>query len=219
MTKLAIFNLDNTLINGDSEIIWWDFLADQGVVERHAFEKFRARWLQENNNGKKFARPFIEFIPKSLALLEKTEVLEIRKQYIEEKIKPIILPKALKLLTNHRLCEDELLLMTSTNNFIAKPIADLLQIKSLIATEVEETHERYTGKIIGLPCFQTGKIQRLLSWLRTHSCSLEGGYFYSASYHDLPLLELVTHPVIVDPQPSLRTIAQARDWSIINLRT
>jgi HAD superfamily hydrolase (TIGR01490 family) len=141
-----------------------------------------------------------------------------RQQYIEEKITPILLPRAHALLDSHRQQDDTLVIITATNRFITGPIAALYGIDHLLATEPEISNARYTGKITGVPCFQEGKVARLQGWLAEHGETLEDSWFYSDSHNDLPLLGKVTRPVAVDPDEILRHHADAHAWPVISLR-
>jgi HAD superfamily hydrolase (TIGR01490 family) len=138
--------------------------------------------------------------------------------YMRDCIEPIMLPKALELLAKHRDAGDKLVIITATNRFVTGPIAQRLGVETLIATECEMVDGRYTGRSTDVPCFREGKVTRLNRWLDETGHSLEGSYFYSDSMNDLPLLEQVTHPIAVDPDPNLRAEAQKRGWPVISLR-
>jgi len=141
-----------------------------------------------------------------------------RRQYIEEKITPILLPRAHALLDRHRQQDDTLVIITATNRFITGPIATLYGIDHLLATEPETSNDHYTGKITGVPCFQEGKVTWLENWLAEHGQTLQDSWFYSDSHNDLPLLGKVAHPVAVDPDEILRQHALKHDWPVISLR-
>ena len=121
-------------------------------------------------------------------------------------------------IAQHQQQGDTLLIITATNSFITTPIAEKLGIQNLIATEPEIVDGIYTGKVTGTPSYQQGKVERLMDWLNKHSQPLEGSYFYSDSHNDLPLLNLVDHPIAVDPDPKLQAIAQQKDWKILSFR-
>ena len=148
----------------------------------------------------------------------RTQLEDWREQYLATKIEPIVLPKARDLLERHRARGDELIIITATNRFITEPIARRLGVVHLIATEAEMVAGEYTGNVAGTPCFQAGKVTRLLAWLQQHRQSLEHSWFYSDSHNDLPLLERVDHPVAVDPDDRLRAHAAQQDWPVISLR-
>ncbi len=146
------------------------------------------------------------------------EMLAWREQFIAEKIQPILLPRAVDLLERHRTAGDTLLIVTATNRFITAPIAERLGVPHLLATEPEFTEGRYTGRPVGIPCFQHGKVQRLDQWLAETGHDLAESWFYSDSHNDLPLLGRVTYPVAVDPDATLAQHARERGWPIISLR-
>ena len=146
------------------------------------------------------------------------DLLAWRADYLQQKILPIILPKGLELIEQHRQQGDTLLIITATNSFLTTPIAELLKIDNLIATDPEMLDGRYTGKVFGVPSFQHGKVERLQHWLDEHQQDLAGSYFYSDSHNDLPLLEQVDTPIAVDPDDKLAEVARQRDWKILSLR-
>jgi HAD superfamily hydrolase (TIGR01490 family) len=133
-------------------------------------------------------------------------------------IEPLILPKAEALIEHHRQQGHTLLIITATNLFVTGPIAKRLGIDNILATEGEIKEGRYTGKMQGIPCFQAGKISRLDDWLSERDEDTAGAYFYSDSHNDLPLLEQVDKPIVVDPDDTLRATAEDRNWEIISLR-
>lgn len=137
---------------------------------------------------------------------------------MQEKIEPIILPKAIALLEKHRSAGDTLLIITATNSFITTPIAERLAVKNLLATEIEFSDGHYTGRPLGTPCFQKGKVKKLHDWLAATGQNLSDSWFYTDSHNDLPLLAEVTHPVAVDPDETLAQYATERGWPIISLR-
>ncbi|MDO7666938.1 MAG: HAD-IB family hydrolase, partial [Pseudomonadota bacterium] len=162
---------------------------------------------------------FLAFQLKPLADNNPADLERWRTQYLVEKIDPIILPAAQKLISHHRQRGDTLLIITATNSFITTPIAQKLGIPHLIATEAEMLNGHYTGKVAGTPSYQHGKVQRLQEWLHTQNQTLTGSYFYSDSHNDLPLLNMVDHPIAVDSDPKLLAVAQQQGWQTISLRT
>ena len=138
--------------------------------------------------------------------------------YMRDCIEPIVLPQAIELLKKHRDAGDKLVIITATNRFVTAPIAERLGVETLIATECEMIDGRYSGRSTDVPCFREGKVTRLSRWLEETGYSLDDSYFYSDSMNDLPLLEAVTHPVAVDPDPNLRAEAEKRGWPVISLR-
>jgi HAD superfamily hydrolase (TIGR01490 family) len=216
--SLAIFDLDETLLAGDSDYLWGKFLVDEGIVDREHYERENERFFRQYKEGCLNILEWLEFQLRPLAEHDPDTMHALRARYLKEWIEPIILPKARELVESHRARGHELLIITATNSFITRPIADLLGIASLLACEVECVDGRYTGKIVGIPSFREGKVLRLKAWLESSGRDLTESWFYSDSHNDLPLLELVTHPVAVDPDPNLSRIAAERGWPIISLR-
>ncbi len=216
--SLAIFDLDNTLLGGDSDYLWGQFLIEQGKVDGAIYERENQRFYDEYRAGTLDIQEFLVFMLRPLAAHPLAELLTWRAQFIEEKIRPILLPKALALLEQHRTAGDTLLIITATNCFITAPIAELLGVPHLLATEVEFIAGRYTGRPRGIPCFQHGKVERLDAWLAATGHDLADSWFYSDSHNDLPLLNRVTYPVAVDPDVALAQHAQERGWPLISLR-
>lgn len=216
---LAIFDLDNTLLGGDSDYLWGEFLVEHALVDVEAYEQANHDFYQQYLAGTMDIFEFSTFQFKPLADNSMTDLLHWREQYLAEKIAPIVLPAARALIKHHQQQGDTLLIITATNQFITRPIADTLGIEHLIATMAEMIGGVYTGKVAGTPSYQGGKVTRLTSWLKENNKTLEGSYFYSDSHNDLPLLELVTHPVVVDADDTLRTIAKQRNWKILSLRS
>ncbi len=216
--KLAIFDLDNTLIAGDSDCLWGEFLSEQGYVDSEAYQAGHEEFYQEYLNGVMDIHAFLEFQLKVLADNDRKQLEEWRKNYIEEKIKPIMLPKAIELINEHRQKKHELLIVTATNRFITEPIANEFKIDNLIACEPELIDGQYTGKVIGTPSYAAGKVIRLNDWLKNHEQKLEESWFYSDSHNDIPLLQEVDHAIAVDADDALRTEAEKRNWPVISLR-
>ncbi len=216
--SLAIFDLDNTLIGGDSDYLWGQFLAERGLVDGERHEQENQRFYDEYRAGTLDIHAFLAFMLKPLAEHPLADLLAWRAQFIEEKIGPILLPKATALLDRHRIAGDTLLIITATNRFITAPIAERLAVAHLLATEAEFSDGRYTGRSVGIPCFQQGKVARLSEWLAETGHDLTGSWFYSDSHNDLPLLNQVDHPVAVDPDEALASHAVERGWPMISLR-
>ena len=215
---IALFDLDNTLIAGDSDYLWGCFLVEQGIVDGASYERENRRFYDLYKVGKLDIYEFLDFQLRPLAANELDTLHHWRAQYIEEKIVPILLPKAHDLLNRHRDQGDTLVIITATNRFITAPIASLYGIDHLLATEPELRSGRYTGGITGIPCFQDGKVQQLSGWLQKHRQTLEDSWFYSDSHNDLPLLNKVINPVAVDPDEILEQHASEHGWPVISLR-
>ena len=216
--ELAIFDLDNTLLNGDSDYLWGRFLASKGIVDGDFYERENQRFYDEYEAGTLDIFEFLRFSLQPLADNDLDAMLALRQQFIETEIDPIILPKARKLLQQHRDQGHVLLIITATNHFVTQPIAEKLGVDDLIATDPEFKNGRYTGEVNGIPSFKEGKVERLKQWLNKNGYNLASSWFYSDSHNDLPLLEMVTHPFAVDADETLQQHAEFKDWPIISLR-
>ncbi|WP_396588306.1 HAD family hydrolase [Bermanella sp. R86510] len=215
---LAIFDLDNTLIAGDSDHGWGEFLVEQGIVDQHLYQEKNDYYFQQYQQGKLDILDYLQFSLQPLTQHDLATLHKLRDQFVAEKIIPIITQKSRELLAKHRQAGDYLLIITATNLFVTEPIAKELGVDDIIATEPEFIDGAYTGKVAGIPSFQDGKVKRLTEWLAQNELSLQGSYFYSDSQNDLPLLKQVDYPVAVDADPTLLQYAQDHDWPIISLR-
>lgn len=215
---LAIFDLDNTLLNGDSDYLWGEFLAENNHVDGASYRQTNQHFYDQYLAGTMDIFEFLAFQLKPLADNTLADLHRWRDRYLTEKIDPIILPAARDLIAKHQQQGDTLLIISATNSFITAPIAAKFGIAHLIATEPELIDGHYTGKVTGTPSYQQGKVERLQAWLTSQHQTLEDSYFYSDSHNDLPLLNLVEHPIAVDPDLKLGTIAQQQGWEIISLR-
>ncbi len=217
--SLAIFDLDNTLIAGDSDYLWGRFLVEQGVVDRAFYERENQRFYDEYRAGTLDIHEFLRFSLAPLARLPRARLEALRDQFMREEAAQLWLPAARHLVESHRRAGRLPLVITATNRFVTEPIVRGYGIDELLATEpaVEESGE-FSGEVAGVPCFQEGKVTRLLAWLEENGRDLEGSWFYSDSHNDLPLLERVSHPVAVDPDPQLEAEARSRGWPVISLR-
>lgn len=217
--SLAIFDLDNTLLAGDSDYLWGQFLVEQGVVDQRSYEAANARFYEDYRSGTLDITEFLEFALQPLAVNEPADLRRWRQDFIGSKIRPITLPAARRLLDRHRMAGDVVVIITATNRFITEPIADLYGVEHLIATAPEEREGRYTGRFVGVPCYREGKVTRLERWIEENEVDPEGCWFYSDSHNDLPLLSRVARPVAVDPDPTLESYAQDHGWPRISLRS
>ncbi|MEE1921672.1 HAD family hydrolase [Pseudomonas sp. 148P] len=216
--RLALFDLDNTLLGGDSDHAWGDYLCARGILDPVEYQNRNDAFYQDYLAGKLDLQAYLNFSLEILATTEMAQLDEWHGDFMRDCVEPIILPKALALLKKHRDAGDKLVIITATNRFITGPIAKRLEVETLLATECELVDGRYTGRSIDVPCFREGKVTRLKRWLEENGLNLEGSYFYSDSMNDLPLLEQVDNPVAVDPDPNLRAEAEKRGWPVISLR-
>ncbi len=215
---LAIFDLDNTLLAGDSDHAWGEFLCDRGYVDVDRYRARNDQFYADYLAGKLDVVAYQNFCQEILGRTDNATLADWHAQFMRDHIEPIILPKGEALIAEHRKAGDFIMMITATNSFITGPIAKRLGMDHLIATECGMDHGRYTGQLTGVPSFQGGKIIRLEHWLSEHQASLDGSHFYSDSHNDLPLLEKVSRPVAVDPDDRLRSIALERGWDVISLR-
>lgn len=216
--KLAIFDLDNTLIGGDSDYLWGQFLCEHGYLDKDSHSHRHRQYYEDYKAGNLDIREFLEFQLQPLAGVDPATLEQRRAQYLEEKIRPIVLDKAQQLVESHRDKGHCLVIITATNEFITRPIATMLGIEHLIASNAEQVNGYYTGKPAGIPSYAAGKVKRLRSWLEEQKTEPDETWFYSDSHNDLPLLELVDHPVAVDPDAILKQTAVEKNWPIISLR-
>lgn len=216
--SLTIFDLDNTLLRGDSDYAWGEFLVEQGAVDAERFAYENERYYKAYVEGTLDIYEFLEQHQlRPLARHDRGTLERWRREFIERKIRPLITPAARALVEKHRARGDTLLVITATNRFLTAPITAEFGIAHLIATDPEERDDRFTGKVAGVPCYREGKVLRLRDWLADNNLNLEGSWFYSDSHNDLPLLNLVDHPVAVNPDEILLRYAHARGWSVLNL--
>jgi HAD superfamily hydrolase (TIGR01490 family) len=216
--SLAIFDLDNTLLRGDSDHAWGRFLIENHVVDGEEYERENDRYYAEYQAGTLDIMEFLAFALKPLAAHNRATLDRWHQQYMQTMVAPMITPAARALVDKHRAQGDTLLIITATNRFVTAPIARAFGIPHLIATEPEERDGHFTGKVAGTPCYREGKVTRLNSWMKEQGQNLRGSWFYSDSHNDLPLLSIVDHPVAVNPDDILRREALARGWTILPLR-
>lgn len=216
--KLILFDLDNTLLAGDSDFEWAQFLIEKGVLDREVYEARNQDFYDQYKAGTLDIHEFLDFQLKPLSRHPRAVLDAWHHEFMARKIKPIIRDSARALVEQHR--EDLRVVITATNSFVTVPIAREFGIEHLIATEPEQRDGEFTGSVSGTPCFREGKIGRLEDWLaqqgRTMG-SFEESWFYSDSLNDLPLLSRVTRPVAVDPDATLRAHAERHGWPVISL--
>ena len=215
---LAIFDLDNTLLRGDSDHAWGEFLVEQGAVDGERYKKDNDRYYTAYTEGTLDIFEFLEQHQlRPLAQYDRQQLDAWREQFMQSKILPLITPPARALVEKHRAQGDTLLIITATNRFITAPIAQEFGIDHLIATEPEELNGRFTGKVAGTPSYREGKVERLNTWLLKHGGSLDDSWFYSDSHNDLPLMSIVAHPVAVNADRVLAQHARQHGWPLIQL--
>ncbi len=215
---LALFDLDNTLLADDSDYLWGDFLVKKGLVDKTQYDEANQQFYDEYKQGTLDILAFLNFSLKPLTLYPRQKLDELHREFMQQYIQPIMTEKGQKKIQQHRNNGDFTVIITATNSFVTAPIAKAFQVDDLIATEPEIVNNEYTGNVAGTPCFQQGKITRLQQWLKNTTHNLENSTFYSDSHNDLSLLEQVTHPVAVDPDEQLETIARQRNWKICSFR-
>ncbi|OUR83296.1 phosphoserine phosphatase [Cycloclasticus sp. 46_120_T64] len=216
--SLTIFDLDNTLISDDSDHLWGQFLVEQKLVDGDDYARANSQFYDDYCQGKLDIDEYLKFALSFLAEHPLEKLQQWRQQFIDEKIRPLVLPAALQLVEKHRQRGDQLIVITATNRFVTEPIVELFGIPHMLATEPELQNGLYTGRYIEEPCYQHGKVTRLNTWLNENQQNLTDSCFYSDSHNDIPLLERVSQPVAVDPDSQLRQHANDKGWSIISLR-
>jgi HAD superfamily hydrolase (TIGR01490 family) len=219
--KLALFDLDNTLLAGDSDYEWGQFLVDRGVLARDEYEAQNARYFEQYKAGTLDIHEYLGFALRPLAVHTPQELTGWHADFMHTRILPMITPRARDLVARHRDAGELCAIVTATNSFVTAPIAREFGVPHLIATEPETAAGRFTGRLAGTPCFREGKIRRVDEWLAGLGHRLgefEDSTFYSDSHNDLPLLERVRRPVAVDPDAALAAEAARRGWPVISLR-
>ncbi len=216
--NLAIFDLDNTLIAGDSDHAWGEFLVEQKLVDQQWYKAQNDQFYADYCAGKLNIIAYSEFVFSFLAQHDLAYLQQLHQQFMREVIQPLMLPKAQALIEKHRATDDELLIITATNRFITQPIGEAFGIPQVLATEPEQINGRYSGKVLGVPCYKEGKITRYQAWLAEQNKHFKKVFFYSDSHNDLPLLSIVDEPIVVDPDPKLLAYAREKGWQIMSLR-
>jgi HAD superfamily hydrolase (TIGR01490 family) len=219
--RLTLFDLDNTLLAGDSDYEWGQFLVDRGVLDREEYEAQNRAYYDQYAAGTLDIHEYLGFALRPLADHDADDLERWHDEFMHARILPMITPQARALVLAHLEAEDLCAIVTATNSFVTWPIAREFGVPHLVATEPESAGGRFTGRVAGTPCFREGKIRRVHDWLAGLGHSLADfaeSAFYSDSHNDLPLLQQVTRPVAVDPDESLAAEAGRRGWPIISLR-
>ena len=219
--NLALFDLDNTLLNGDSDFEWAQFLIEQGVLDRELFEAKNLAFYEQYKAGTLDIHEFLDFQLKPLSRHARKVLDGWHGEFMRCKVRGMIGHAARELVARHRAAGDVCVIITATNSFVTAPIAREFGVEHLIATEPEQRDGEFTGRVADVPCFREGKITRLESWMAQHGWGWESfanSWFYSDSLNDLPLLGKVKIPVAVDPDATLRAHAERNGWRIMTLR-
>jgi len=221
--NLALFDLDNTLLAGDSDFEWAQFLISKGVVDREVQEAKNIEFYEHYKAGTLDIYEFLAFQLAPLARHGRAQLDAWHKEYVEHHIRPIMTVKARTLVLEHLAAGDLCAIVTATNSFVTGPIAREFGIGHLIGTipAVDVASGAFTGQPTGTPSFQAGKITRVETWLESLGLwwgSFANSYFYSDSHNDLPLMQKVKTPIAVDPDDKLRAHASAQGWTILSLR-
>lgn len=215
---LAIFDLDETLISGDSDHEWGAFICGKGLAPRAAYEAENDRYFRDYKAGHLDIVAYLRFVLAPLKGMDAGQLKPLQDEFVRERIAPMLLPKAQALLEKHRSQGDSLLIISATNRIITEPIAKRLGVAELIASDVEWKDGRLTGEPLGTPAYREGKVVKLEAWLHEKGLDLKGSSFYSDSRNDLPLLEKVSRPVAVDADEVLSRAARERGWQQLSLR-
>ena len=215
--NLALFDLDNTLLLGDSDYSWGEFLVAEGLVDAETYFQKNRDFHEDYKAGQLDMNAFFAFSLQPLIDHGLETLSALRPKFLRSVVQPMIAPGAAALLASHQ--QDTRGIITATSHFITQPIAQWFGVDHLIATDPEIVDGCATGRIAGTPCYQAGKITKLKAWLQASGLSYEHSWFYSDSINDLPLLEWADHPHVVHPDDSLRAIATARGWPVISLES
>lgn len=219
--RLALFDLDNTLLAGDSDFEWAQFLIEQGVLDQEVYEARNQAFYDQYKAGTLDIHEFLDFQLKPLARHARSQLNAWHREFMQHKILPIVTVKGRELVNQYLREADLVAIVTATNSFVTRPIAQEFGVEHLIATEPEQVNGEFTGGVSGTPSFREGKIARLDAWLASrgiHWSDVTESRFYSDSLNDLPLLQRVSHPVAVDPDPTLKAHAEQHGWPVISLR-
>lgn len=218
--QLALFDLDHTLLSGDSDYEWTQYLVSKGIVDRTTHEARNAEFYEQYKTGIMDIHEFLDFQLRPLADHTRADLEAWHADFMEAQIRPRLSQKARELVRKHLDAGDICAMVTATNSFVTGPIARELGIPHLIATIPAQEDGRFTGKPRGLPSFREGKIARVDAWLESMGLwwnNFQRSWFYSDSHNDLPLLLRVTDPVVVDPDATLRAHAEKAGWPILSI--
>ena len=222
MKKVALFDLDYTLIPMDSDYQWGEFTLALGWCDGEDFKRRNAQYYEDYKAGTLDIHDYVRFATRAMRAQGAEKSAQAHARYMQTIIDTAIQPKALALVQAHQAAGDEVVIVTATNEFVTRPIATAFGVKELIAIELaRDAQGEFTGEIAGTPSFREGKVTRVQAWLAARQLywhSVET-VFYSDSINDLALLEKVNHPVATNPDAALRAIATERQWRILELFT
>jgi HAD superfamily hydrolase (TIGR01490 family) len=219
--NLALFDLDNTLLAGDSDYNWSLFLISEGLLDAKTHHDRNEQFYADYKVGQLNIVEFLKFQLKPLSEHPKKFLDELHKKYMQKVIRPMMTVKAQNLVDKHKAAGDLCVVITATNSFVTKPIATAYGIEHLIGSDPEMVNGEYTGGVRGVPTYKEGKVTRINQWLAERGKKLsdfEISYFYSDSHNDLPLMKLVTNPVAVDADETLKKVAEEKSWPQMTLR-
>jgi HAD superfamily hydrolase (TIGR01490 family) len=219
--KLALFDLDGTLIPQDSDHAFGEFIVTMGWADAHTFRQRNDGFYRDYVDGCLDIAAYVEFATAPWRDRSPADLQRVTQRFLTLIVQPMLAPAATSLVKRHQQAGDLVAIVTATNDFVTRPIAGLLGVEELIATDLaRDASGRVTGQIAGVPAFREGKVTRVNDWLATrglHLDAFESSTFYSDSTNDLPLLERVSHPVATNPGPALERIAQERGWPVLKL--
>lgn len=213
---LAIFDLDETLIDGDCASLWSAYMAKLGWVDGESFVKRDSELMALYSQGLLAMEDYMSFSLSPLVGRTAEEVAHEVGPFVEDVVEPLIFSDACKCLAQHRAAGDRLLVISASGVHLVAPIAERLGVNEVLAIDLEEQHGCYSGNTQGILTYREGKVKRLQSWLIEQGESLDGAYFYSDSRNDLPLLSLVAQPRVVNPDSALKAHAEQAGWPILN---
>lgn len=214
---LAVFDLDHTLLRGDSDYLWGEYLAEQGLVDADSYRARNQRFYAAYQAGTLDIYDFCAFSFEPLVAHGRHKLEPLRERFVADRIAPLVAPGARPLIAAHRDQGHRIVITTATNRFVTEPIAELLGIDDLIATDPEEAPHGFTGRVAGIPNFREGKPERLRAWRREQGHEKDPMTCYSDSRNDIPLLEMADTPIAVDPDEALEAVARERGWRRISL--
>jgi HAD superfamily hydrolase (TIGR01490 family) len=220
--RLALFDLDNTLLGCDSDYEWGQFLVDRGVLERETYEAQNRAYYDQYVAGTLDIHEYLGFALRPLAEHTAGDLARWHAEFMAQRILPAITAPARELVREHLGAGDLCAIITATNSFVTRPIAAEFGVPHLVATEPEVRGGRFTGRVAGTPCFRDGKVRRLHEWLAgagRRFADFRSSTCYSDSHNDMPLLELVSQPVAVDPDERLAAEARRRHWPVMSLKS